>query len=534
MGAKNCPETPRQKLIGMMYLVLTALLALNVSKEILDAFVVVNESLVTTNENFQKKVDGLYDNFAKQAQFNPGKVGPYYQKALQAKKYTDELVTYIEQIRTEVISKEAKMPLETAKTIDIGDVAAKDKYDEGTHYFIGDSQDGSKGKAREMRLKIEEFKKNMIALVDPQYHQVLKLGLNTEGPFLDADKKEHNWEMHHFYHTILAANVVILNKIIADVKNAEYDVVNTILTSVSVEDFKFDQIQAKVVPKSNYVLTGESFEADIFVAALDTKQNPEIIFGSAVDSTTGTVSGGSPVDCLNGVGKLKVPAGGQGIRQYGGIIKVPTASGVKVYPFSGEYVVAAPSATISPTKMNVFYIGVDNPVSISVPGVPNEKVNATISGGGGSISKTGNGQYNVKVSSVGDATVNVSANMGGSSRNMGSMKFRVKRVPDPAAYIANVKGGPVSKGALLASASVIPKMENFDFDLYFTVTSFSLTMNIQGDLITKSTAGNKLSAEMVSMVNKAGRGQKIYIEDIKAKGPDGTTRTLAPINLKIN
>ena len=537
MGATNCPETPRQRMIGMMYLVLTALLALNVSQEILDSFLIVNESLVVTNENFTKKLDGSYASFEKQYLLNKAKVDPYWKKAQLARKYTQELIGFIEEIRANVIAKEEGIDVKIADTINIRHVAARDKYDNATHYLIGDQSDGSSGEARKLKDKIIEYKKKMIELLDPKYRKTIEgsFGLNVEGPFYDADQTEQNWEMHNFYHTILAANVVILNKLIAEVKNAEFDVVSQLYSEVSIEDFKFDEIAAKVVPKSNYVLTGENFEADIFVAAYDTKQTPEIWIGSGVDSTKNEIIGEkTQVPGEKGVGKLVQPAGGVGVRTYGGVITVNTpGGGKKSYPFSGEYICAQPSATISPTKMNVFYIGVDNPVSISVPGVANDKVQVNISGGGGTIARTGNGEYNVRVTTPGTCKVNVSAQMAGSSRSMGGMEFRVKKVPDPVAYIGGVKTGPIAKGTLMASP-IIPRMENFDFDLNFRIVSFELVMNYQGDLVTKSASGNQFSGEMRSLLEKAGRGQKIYVENIKAVGPDGTTRTLAPMNLKIN
>ncbi len=536
MGATNCPETPRQRMIGMMYLVLTAMLALNVSKDILDSFLIVNESLVITNENFTKKVDGTYASFEQQYTLNKAKIEPFWKKALLAKQYTKELVDYIRKVKGTIVGKDAEVSPEVGDTINMRNVPSRDRYDNATHYLIGDSQDGSNGEARKLKEKIIDFKKKMIALLDPKWRKNIEenFGLNVEGPFYDNDHAQQNWEIHNFYHTILIADVVIMNKLIAEVKNAEFDVVSQLFSEVSITDFKFDNIAAKIVPKSNYVLSGENFEADIFVAAYDSKQQLDIEIGGGVDSATYEISGEKmKVEGVNGVGKLSMGSGGVGIRQYGGVITVPSGTGVKKYPFSGEYIVAQPSATISPTKMNVFYIGVPNPVSISVPGVANDQVRVSITGGGGTITKTGNGLYEVKVSTVGNCKVTVSADMKGTSRSMGSMDFRVKKVPDPVAYIGGVKTGNIGKGVLAASC-LIPKMENFDFDLNFKIVSFSLTMNMQGDLVTKTGSGNCLSGEMKNMVDKAGRGQKIYIEDIKAVGPDGSTRTLAPINLKIN
>jgi len=346
--------------------------------------------------------------------------------------------------------------------------------------------------------------------------------------------------MHNFYNTIMAANVVIFNKLIAEVKNAEFDVVDALLKSVTLEDFKFDKIGAKVVAKSNYVLTGETYEADIFVAAYDTKQTPQIVIGASVDSNTNTVSGimNTDIQGVAGVGKLKLPSGGPGVKKYAGLIKVKGADGIeKSYPFESEYVVGTPSATISPVKMNVFYIGLDNPVSISVPGASNEQVTATITGAGNTISKVGNSKeynYIVKVATQGEATVNVSAKMGSTSRSMGSMKFRVKRVPNPVPYVGNVNGGLIPKGTLLAAGGVIPRMDGFEFEAYFTITSFTFTMSQAGDLISLQSSSSKFTQQMITMLNKATKGQKVYIEDIKAKGPDGTTRNLSSIALKLN
>lgn len=537
MGATNCPETPRQRMIQMMYLVLTALLALNVSKEILNAFLVVNDGLVITNTNFNKKVEGTYAEFTKQMEINKAKVLPFYEKAMKAKKYSSDLISYIEQTKLEIMSAESRTSIDEIKTKELKDVKGTDKWSESTRYFCGSSETGQGAKASELKQKIEEYKTNLLNLIDQKYRGGMNLGLDTKGPYKSVAGKEQTWEMHNFYNTIMAADVVILNKLIAEVKNAEFDVVNQLLSSVTLEDFKFDQIGAKVVAKSNYILTGETYEADIFVAAYDTKQSPQIIIGAAVDSNTNTVTGIMDADIqgVAGVGKLKLPAGGPGVKKYAGLIKVKGADGAeKSYPFESEYVVGTPSATISPTKMNVFYIGLDNPVSISVPGASNEQVTATITGGGGSISKTGNGLYNVKVTTQGDATVNVSAKMGTTSRSMGSMKFRCKRVPNPVPYVGNVSGGLIPKGTLLAAGGVIPRMDGFEFEAYFSITSFTFTMSQAGDLISLTSNSSKFTSQMVTMINKATKGQKIYIEDIKAKGPDGTTRSLSSVALKIS
>lgn len=531
MGAKNCPETPRQKMIAMMYLVLTALLALNVSKDILNAFVIVNESMEETNRIFKNKVDGNYAMFEKAKAISPEKVAENYEKAMKVQKLANDLVAYIEDVKARLISVTEGISVEEARVIPLRDVSKKDNYDITTNFFMGGTEDGSKGEGIILKNKILDFKKQLVDFLG-KYAQNVSLGLEVEKTFTTLDGQQQNWIQANFYHTILAADVVLLNKLISDVRNAEADAVAMLYSAVSAEDFTFDKITAKVVPKSTFVMVGEEYYAEIFVAAYDSKQQPEIIVGSGVDSTTYQISGNpTTIEGKDGFGIYKVGATSTGSQKYGGVIKVKSKSGAEMsYPFNQEYFVIAPTATVSADKMNVFYIGVPNPVSISVPGVPNDQVRASISNG--SLSG-GNGKYTVNVTTVGECVISVSADVNGSSKSMGQARFRVKKVPDPVPYIAGVRGGNVNKGALVANCVIIPVMENFDFDLNFVITSYTFSMNVGGDIIEKPGYGNVLTADMKAMINNAKRGQKVYIEDIKAKGPDGTIRSIGTINLKI-
>jgi gliding motility-associated protein GldM len=533
MGSKNCPETPRQRLISMMYLVLTALLALNVSVDILNAFVIVNESMEETNRIFSDKVASNYAAFDKALTENPAKVRPQHDKAMQVKKWTAELVDYIQNVKFDIISITEGISLEEAKTISLRDIGKKSNYDIPTNYFIGNSVDGSEGKARELKNKIIEYKKNVLDLFPENEREKVQIGLNVEGTFLDLNNNQMNWEMATFYRTILAADVVLLNKLIAEVRNTEADVVNALFSGVDAGDFKFNAITAKVVPKSKFVISGESYEADIFVAAYDTIDAPEVIIGSAWDTINNKVIGESKtLEGEKGLVKYSVPAGGSGIQKFGGVIRIKQpGGGVKEYGFNEEYVVAAPTATVSADAMNVFYIGVENPVSISVPGVPNESVRASMSGG--SIVSKGNGKYAVTVTGGTEATINVSADMDGQTRAMGTFKFRIRRVPDPVPVIAGVRGGSVEKGRLLANPVIIPLLENFVFDLSFSIVSYTFEIvQPNGDIIDKTGTGGRLTGEMVTYIQNARRGQRVYLTNIRASGPSGT-RDIGTINLRI-
>lgn len=537
-GAK---ETPRQKMIGMMYLVLTAMLALNVSKDILDAFILINDSLEVTNENFGKKNEQTYSTFQIKLALAPEKVRPFYEKAMKAKQYSEELVKYINERKYEMISISENISLEEAAKLSLKDVKGKDNYDKPTNYWVGSSSDGSLGKARELKEKINKFKQDMYALLNDDQKKNINLGMVTEGEYTDASGSKMNWEMITFYHVVLAAQITNLNRMITEVRNAEFDIISALYAGISSSDFKFDKISAKVVPKSQIVMVGDAFEAQIFVAAYDTKDNPEIIVGDDIDTLTLRISGAEkPVETAEGLGYLNIPATSEGKKTYGGVIKVVSPSGQPIsYPFKGEYFVQRPMATVAPTKMNVFYIGVDNPVSISVPGVPPEQVSASMTGGTIKPSRgqdaTGNWTHIVRPDAgARESEIRVSANIDGQQRSMGVSKFRVRRVPDPVPYIANTREGNVSAAALVAAGGIIPRLENFEFDMNFTISSFTMSISVPGgDIQDDRSTSNRLTPNMIQMLQRARRGQRVWFENITAKGPDGSTRQLATIALRI-
>lgn len=553
-------ETPRQKMIGMMYLVLTALLALNVSKDILEAFVRVNKGLEATNASFTGQNGKLYAEFDVQKQLNPEKVTPYYNAAQEAKELTNQMYEYIYELKKEIVKEVDKV--ETEQEIEerlknVSLIEKKDDYDTPTHLLVGDgSTNVDAGRAAELKKKLAEFRENMLGLLDKSELNIVgketikdglsDLGIHTEDPkpeeLSDEEKKDpfaKRWETRNFYHNVAIASITILTNMQNDVRNAESRIVNTLLGQISASDFKFDTLAAKVIAPTSYVLLGEEYQADIFVAAFSTTQNPSVKLGQ-VDTAEGKaelIGDGDTTGIIvdKGVGTYTVRASSEGLKTYSGVVEVKSPSGeMKQYPFFSEYMVAKPTAVVSPDKMNVFYIGVDNPVSVSAPGVAMEALNVSISNGSITPTSKSQGKYVVKVSGGGEAVVSVSTKTPeGGTKSLGKSDFRVKRVPDPVAYIASQKDGLIPAGKLVAAGAVIPKMENFDFDLNFRVTAFELSMNVGGDFVTMSTSGNRLSAEMANRIKSAKRNTKIYIEEIKAVGPDGIPRKLAPINLKL-
>lgn len=531
----------RQKMIGMMYLVLTALLALNVSKDILDAFVLVNDSLENTVNNYTEKNEILYAEFNQAKSFDPKKVTPFWKKAQIAKDKSAEIIRYIKSLQVKLYQETEKITEQQADTLLLENVNGKDNYDIPTYIMVGENENLSKGLAQKLKQKLMQYKQNMYALFSKEEQKQLSIDLDTEDKLTSYGRE--SWEMANFYHTPLAASITILSKIQTDVKNVEYEVVNQLFKSVRKKDFNFDTIAAKVIPTSNYVLLGEKYQADVFVAAFSTTQNPDILIGD-YDSTNNvltTINDSVPVN--KGLGNYQVTTDKEGIFSYQGVIKLktPGSNEVQQYPFQSEYIVARPSLVVSPDQMNVFYIGPKNPVSVSVPGVASENIVATISGAGNTITKRSNGKYEVKLSggSPRSVEVRVSAKMpNGEMRSMGAMPFVVKRLPKPYAEVGSVSTvmKKLPKAQILAYSSVKAKYDpSFVFQgLPLKVVKFKVEVFRSGvGGYTKNVTGSTIPPVTKSYFNGLRRGDIIYFTGIRAKDVTGLQLPLNDVTIEV-
>ena len=520
--------SPRQKMIGMMYLVLTALLALNVSKEILDAFVLINTSLENTVVNYEEKNESLYSDFNVAKQFDPTKVTPFWKKAQEAKKHSKNLIGYIKKLQIKLLQETEKITKNEADTLNLKFVNAKDNYDIPTNILIGQTEDGSKGLARELKNKLIKYKSDMLTLFTKEEQQLLNIDLKTDDVATSSGKQ--NWEMGSFYHTPLAASITILSKIQTDVKKVEYDVVSQLLKSAGKKQFNFDTIITKVIPQSNYVLLGEDYKADVFLAAFSTTQNPEILIGKydSLKNELVNIRDSIPVD--KGLGQYTTPTTKEGIFSYEGVLKLKKqGGGFENFPFKSEYIVARPSLVVSPDKMNVFYIGPVNPVSISVPGVALENIRATITGAGNRITKTANGKYDVKLSadSPRNIDVNVSAKMeNGETRSMGKMKFVVKKLPIPYAEVGNISSKIIKERAVQIKAHTRVKAKydpNFVFrGAPINVVKYKLEVYRGGiNIYSKTINGSVIPQNVRNYLGTLRHGDMIYFIRILARDASG-------------
>lgn len=545
--------SPRQKMINMMYLVLTALLALNVSKEILDSFVTVNNGLEVTKLTLSQKMAETYDQFAQFASQNQEKYGKAYSDAQAVKSEADGLFNYIDTIKAHVMAETDGLPMDSVVLRDeqgrpmlrpLGLMKGKDNYQVLTHFMgMGDPGQPLEKEygAVELRQKLESFRDKLKAAAAD--NPVLVANFDKMFSFdglKDSGGKDVTWEALNFYHVPLAAGMTILSKIQTDIRNAESELVAWMLSDVESASFKFNTLAAIVKPRSSYVTVGSKYTAEIFLGAYDNQNAPEVWVckpGARVDTTS------KPPKIIGEAEKLPMQgakailervAGGAGLQTVSGIIKfTPVGGEEQIEPFFTEYEVAQPNLVVSPTKMNVFYRGVDNPVSISVSGYSDKDIRPTISSG--ALAKTGEG-WVVRPGKESEATVSATVtNPDGSTKAMPGMKFRVKNVPNPQPYFGGKTVGDetIKKTELTAAQGAVARMVDFDFDLRFEIVEYKVTMIVGGTPIEKLIKGAAVSGEVKEMFRKAKPGQRVFIEGIKARGPDGTVRTLGSLAFRV-
>ncbi len=553
-------ETPRQKMIGMMYLVLTALLALNVSKEILDAFITINNGLETTKVAFDGKLEGQYAGF--QAAYNENKVkyGKAWEQAQALRITADELVKHIDLIKAKTIAVTEGKTMEEVlgknafgqdTVLNLTFVNSKDNYDVNTNIMVGaepdtplvtDNEDGNNYRAAVLKQKLVAYGVQVkeMAKGNPGLEATIDSLFTYPEVYKDAGGTNTNWESLNFYHVPIAATTAILSKLQSDVRNAQADVLGFLFSGVDAKSYKFTELQAIVVPQKTYVLEGDSFRADVFLAAYDNTNLPEIALaplGTKIPEGAEEIGSGAKIIPIgaDGFGKLRLPAQGVGEKRWEGLIKFrkPTGGGFDTYTYNIEYEVARPSLVVSPTKMNVLYRGIENPVAISVPGVPQQALTATLSNG--TLTKQADGSYIAKVSSGSEAIVSVTAEINGVRKPMGTFPFRLKSVPDPVAKFAGKYStdNTARPAELTAALGLIAELKDFVFDLSYPIKSFDITLIRGADVKTLQSSSNKITPDQSEMLRQVRRNDVISIENIRANAPDGTVRKLGGINLRV-
>lgn len=548
-------ETPRQKMIGMMYLVLTALLAMNVSKQILHGYVAVNESIEVAKENMHENNERLFKAFEEMAQ-NTAAAKPYLEKAVLAQKEIMETYKYIGILKTKVIAFTEKKDEKTADTMRLEMMEKTgqiDNYDAPSGFLIGSEAASPKTgefTASELKGKLKGLHDKLIGIVDamqkdpkiklPQDdYDALKKKLKSiepdETPFMEGNVK-FGWEAKNFYHLPEAAVVTTLNKMQADLKNVEADILQVFSGASGKLAIKFDAIKARVVAPSSYIQAGQPYEADIFLAASSSKLgvgDMEIIIGVDSAAAAGGAKG-TLVPIVSGEGKYSVGTGGQGEQTYKGVIKYKNPDGTfKYYPFEQSYMVAAPSVAVSAEQMKVFYVGVTNPVLVSAAGISPSELIVSASGGGAKLNSTGGGKFDGTFTTPGTCTISVSAKTKDGVKPQGTSVFKVKPLPKPELRLAG-KFSPatLTKNELSNLSGLAAGANGFEFQANFVVLKYEVTGKVKGKSLIGEGTGNNLAGEGLNIVRNADKGSSLFI-DVTVKGPDGKSNSVTH-KLKVN
>lgn len=484
-------QTPRQKMINLMYIVLMAMLALNVSSDVLRGFTLVDDSLVRTTVNSSEQNLALYDALSKYMANNPEKVGPWYEKALRIKEKSDSLYMFVGDIKARI---------NQAKQDDL----------EVSSYVMFSPRTGKGGELAE---QIDIFKEEIISQIEnPVQKKIISDNLTLNIPRL-------------FEGTPAAAAATLLTKLQSDIRYAEGEVLHALTKDIDIGDLRVNQVNAYVIPNSRNIVRGGKLSAQIILAAVDSTQRPTIYVGGkqlpetadgiyeAICNTTGDFT-------LNGYMELN-QGDGETIRR----------------DFTQKYTVIDPSATVSATLMNVLYAGYDNPISISVPGVTNGQVEASIANANGTLKRQGNG-FVAHPTQIGkEAVIRVTANMDGRSQVMGEYAYQVRALPDPSPFIeykdaqGNAKryrgGSGLSKQALMNTDGIVAAIDDGLLNINFQVLGFeTVFFDNMGNAVPEVSSGANFSNRQKDMFRRLSRGKRFYISRVRAKGPDGVERVL--------
>ncbi|MBD79370.1 MAG: hypothetical protein CL840_10645 [Crocinitomicaceae bacterium] len=520
---------PRQKMINLMYLVLLCLLAMNVSKEILHSFLIINEGLERTTDNFEHKIDQTYEKFKRMNIDDPAKVGEFYSHAKELKVNADDIVEYIDVLKKELFRVVDKIEDPVAlDTMTLEHLNGKDNQDVGAQIMIGPEATKPFGpdveySALKLKAKLEIFNKHLAEFIQEE-----ELIANMQIPL--ESQKVHDvveeWEIANFYHLPMAATITNLTRFQAAVRNSEADALKELMREISADDFAFDTLAVKVIPRNGvYITQGDSFQADVIVAAYSTTKDPKLVIGE-VDTTKSqpdVING----DTLNvtynrGIATYGTKTSTLGEQKWGGVIKILKPNGKWAhYKFDHKYTVAKPSLVVSPTKMNVFYKGLENPVDISVSGIGPENLTLSVPGCRVVPKNKAQGKYEVIPNPKAKAKtvkVSVTANIDGKKTTYKPIEYRLKTVPKPIPFFNGAKGSADMKRSRLRTGKFITaKLEDFLFELRYKVLSFEMIVTVNGKQSTEKSKSGRLTPKMISILKSMKPGQTVIFHKVVAK-----------------
>ena len=536
-GAKNCPETPRQKMISMMYLVLTAMLALNVSAQILNGYALVNDSMKKSILISGSKVDGLvgqFDGLSHSDSIKALKMKPKIDSVIAQ---SNAFIEYVKELECKIITTVNGGGYAESGKVTINGVEYDEELDPGKNGDLNIAsqiglveKDKASGKINGVVLeeKMKEYRDFMVT-VDTNAAAVNQINetFATE-KIKSKDGETHTWYSAIFEDMPAIATLAVLNKIQNDVKIAEGNALAYLIGAMDAGDFRVNKIQALPIAATSYVMRGNKYSAQIVLAATDSTKKPEIFIN------------GKPLE--NDM--YEVSCGSAGPQKYSGEMVLTKKDGTQArYPFTGEFMVGEPTATVSADLMNVLYAGFDNPVSVAVPGCAQSDISISVSNCK-SQSKTGKG-WIIKPAQVGTpCVISVSAMIAGKQTPIAKKDFRVKKLPDPLAMLEvkgatggkdYFKGGKaIAKNTLLTADRVVARLDDADLDVKYKVLEFSLNyFDSMGNTLVEKASGERLTDRQKKVFKEMTKAKTVYISNTLAIGQDNLKRTLPPVEVKI-
>ena len=508
-------------MINLMYIVLTAMLALNVSSDVLNGFSQVQESLHRTNLNMTARSEVQYRYLAELYEKNPTKAGPWYKKGTELHNRSRLLYATIDSLKT-AIARAAD-----GKEGDYHNLRNLDDLEAASVTMLNPATNAGAS----LRKQIDAYREYVAKMITDSTKRASVLEtLSTKASAKPGTVGSVSWEGRLFDNMPAVAAATILTKLQNDIRQAESEAMSNLITNVDIGDVRVNELNAYVIPNANTIIRGGKYSANIVLAAIDTTMRPAIYIN------------GSRLPGDNGLYEF-VPSQ-TGTHEYSGYLEVMRGDGsIDRRPFSSSYTVIEPMATISPTMMNVLYAGIDNPISISVPGIPMNAISASMTNG--TLTRSGD-TWVAHPGKVGtEAEISVTATVEGRQQQVGAMTFRVRKLPDPSPYISikdaagnpvHYKGSPkrISKAQLMAAPGLGAAIDDDILNVSYSVVSFStIFFDSMGNAIPEVSAGSAFSPRQKEQFKRMKPGKSFFISNVKAKGPDGITRDISPMEVAL-
>ncbi len=502
--------SPRQKMINLMYLVFIAMLALNMSKEVLSAFGLLNEKITKANVASDERNQAFLAGLAEKVTEQPAKYQPLQAKAQDVNALAADFDAYITKLKSDMM----------ATVDDPNDFEVQDKSDFlDQKFFSGDNLSPA---GQEFVKKVNDFRDGIVRVVGDSYPQIaedVKEKFKT-GQETNRDGKKIDWLKYNFEGFPLIASRTKLTQMQADVKTTQNELLSALLAGEQVRQLSMKNYEAIVVPEKTAFFSGENFKGKVVLGRFDNTLNFDKV----------TINGRELTNIAAGQVVLDFPAGNVGVQELKGELQFKEGDSIVRIPIKSEYaVISRPnSATISADKMNVVYRGVDNPMTISFAGVPDNNVNANATG----LSRVSGSKYVMRPTAGREVVINVSGKLPDGSSVGDKKTFRIKDIPAPVGAIRGETGSVRIERQGLEISTVSAVLEDFDFDLKMNVSGFSFKVSGQP---TVKVSGTRLNDAAKAALRRAGRGETVQIFDINAsvEGSGVMVKKTSPIIIEL-